>query len=323
MELSSIFCFFIQSVSLGLLPSFSKLIMTHLEFPYPLAISTFHTIAISMCLWFWTILGMFKPRTIQLSDILLLSFMSSVNTVIQFRLLFQCSLLHYIVIRFVPLCVSASPKRCLHTISFATGVAYIFSVHPTNHPLIIFAYIFSTMFDSHGFPHNMRKRIFATDLQLQLAIKSFSAIWLCIGTLIFESGILGDKVTFSSFSIKSIHEYFLSMQDVEIELEDSKCFLIYSTALLAYFKFVAVRVAQSKLHPSAFSAAFVSSSFLIVLVHFWIYESPEGMEFFEILLFLCYSYHIIRIHDHVNIDYGERSEDFDQEYITHQIDSVG
>lgn len=270
----AVFCFFAHVLSASSLPAMTKLLISHLHFPYPATLAFIHSATVAICLWYWTILNIFKPRSIPLRTLIPLSLSSAVNTLLHSYALAMSSLLHFQLVRLLPL-VSLRPNA--DSAPLLIGIAVLFLTHPPSMPaaFILMATVIASTFDSHGPLANLRRTTRGTELQLQLLVRSTSAVM--IGVMV---PFLDDFSADSGF-IAGL-----------VGIEDPTSLFLYSTGLLAFFSFASVRVSHSKLGPYAFRVASVLGTAPMFIIHFLIYEWPSTLDIAAVILVLAGTYHL-------------------------------
>lgn len=279
---AAVFCFFAYITSSAALPIASRLLLKDLHFPFPAALAAVHAVAISMCLVFWTLLSIFKPRIIRLCRLLPLSVMHTLVSLSHMHNLYHNSLLHYQLARFVPVLAlswtrpSESSARDLWASAVRTRRGQVMSgiflfvacalilLHPPASPMFFVAAVAVPLFDLTGHPQQLRSKTRATDLQLQLFTRSLSAAFLCV--------LAPDLDTKHNSRLLQL------MFSMITELDRPASFFLYSSALLAFFTFVSVRVAHAKLEPYVFRTASVLAAVPPLVVHFVMEHGPVEVE---------------------------------------------
>lgn len=279
---SAVFCFFAYVTSSSTLPVVSRVLLTDVHFPFPATLAAVQAVALSTCLVFWTLLSIFKPRTIGLSRLLPLSVMHSLVSLSHMHNLYRNSLLHYQLARFVqllalsgtiPLSSSArnSEANLVRTrrARFMRGVfifvtTIILLLHPPVSPISFAAAVFVPLFNLTGYPQQLRANTRATDLQLQLFTRSLSAVILC-----FSSPTLD-----TNHNARLLNLIFNMITD----LERPTGIFLHSSALLAFFTFVSVRVAHAKLEPCVFRTAYVLAAVPPLVLHFVMEHTPDVLD---------------------------------------------
>lgn len=354
---TSIICFLVYVFSVSALPVLTKVLMTHLNFQYPITLALVNSLTIMICLWFWTLLSIFKPRVISFVKVIIpLSIVSTLQIIFQFRLLSKASLVHFQTFKVLSLVgltaahlfktqtqskSKASLVRAVFNIlPLAVGIGMMFYLHPLQHPITFGMCVALAYFDQSErfFPHRLRHNLYATDLQFQLMLRSMNCAFLFIlsplldmnfstlDSLPLPSSISMEKVRsafatmravttqydtrtinqivyldnyYNNYNLGNLRHHFLVTKVLQtflnrfIFMDNTTCFFIYSTALTAFFAFVSIRVANSKLHPLAFSAACVVSSVPVFLFHFAVYELPSVWDGPVIVLLLAGAHHIM------------------------------
>lgn len=272
---ATVLCFLVQVMASSSLPTLSKLLLTHLHFPYPATLSFIHTATVAICLWFWTILNIFHPRSIPFRSLSLLSVSAAVNAVLNMIALSTSSLLHYQLSRFLILVV-LSPS--IHAIPFVIGSVILLVSHsPTALSVCaLTASVLATLFDKSGPVARVRCKTRGTDLQLQLMVRTFAAL-----ILIPILPLIDDYSKTSALPSRLVSS------------EDSTPFFLYSTGLLSFFAFVSLRVSHSKLHPNVFRTASVLSGLPVFIAHFVVYEKVCTLDVLCIMLVLMGSFQVI------------------------------
>lgn len=275
---ATVLCFLVQVLASSSLPTLSKLLLTHLGFPYPATLAFVHTATVSICLWFWTILNIFHPRSLPMRTLLPLSLSATVNSLLAMFALSTSSLLHFQLSRFIIL-ILLDPS--IHAIPFLIGTTILFIRHcPTVLSFcILAASVVAACIDKAGPIAKIRSKTRGTDLQLQLMVRSIAAVLFIPILPLFDD--------FSSSS---------ALPSRLVASEDSMPFFLYSTGLLAFFAFVSVRVSHSKLHPNVFRTATVLSGLPVFVAHFAVYESPGVLDIILIAVVLFGIYHVIMVH---------------------------
>lgn len=271
---ATVFCFLVQVLASSSLPTLSKLLLTHLQFPYPATLSFIHTATVAICLWFWTILNIFHPRSLPIRSIISLSFSAMLNAMLNMIALSTSSLLHYQLSRFLLLTLF-SPS--IHAIPFLLGSLILLIIHPPTPFSVctIAASIAATLFDKGGPIARIRCKTRGTDLQLQLMVRTFAAI-LSLPVL----PLVDDYSANSALPSRLVSS------------DDSTPFFLYSTGLLSFFAFVSLRVSHSKLHPSVFRAASVLSGLPVFIAHFAVYEAVSVLDVLAMLLVLMGAFQV-------------------------------
>lgn len=269
----SVSCFLSHVLSASALPTLTKLLISHLHFPYPATLSFIHTVTISICLWYWTILSIFKPRSIPILTLIPLSLSAAINTLLNAYMLAKCSLLHYQIVRFLPLVVM-SPN--IHSAPLLLGTMILFMMHPPKpmSAIVLVASLVFALIDRHGPIARLRRATRATDLQLQLLVRSMSAVFIGVWLPTL------DDLSRDSDLVARL-----------VGLDDPTSFFLYSTGLIAFFSFISIRVSHSKLHPHAFRIASIISAAPIFFAHFLIYASPRMLDILSIILVLAGAHH--------------------------------
>lgn len=269
----SVFCLLVHVLSSSSLPTLTKLLVSHLHFTYPTTLAFIHSATVVICMWFWTILNIFRPRSIPWRTLVPLALSAALNAVLQAYCISVASLLHFQMVRLLPLVLLAPNVQAL---PFLVGVLIVFVVHPPT-PLTFFvmaATLAASFADRSGPLRRLRCATRATDLQLQLLVRSLSTVF------IFPLMLLMDD-----FSSKSA-------LPARLILDEPTSFFVYSTGMLSFFSFVALRVSYAKLHPYAFRAASLLSSIPVLVIHFVVYEAPRLLDAASLFLVLFGAYHI-------------------------------
>lgn len=272
---ATVFCFLVQVLASSSLPTLSKLLLTHLHFPYPATLSFIHVATVAICLWFWTILNIFHPRSLPFRSLAFLSVSAAVNGMLNMIALSTSSLLHYQLSRFLLLSL-LSPS--VHAVPFIIGSLVLVVTHcPTALSVCtLAASVIATLFDKSGPIARVRCKTRGTDLQLQLMVRTFAAL-ISIPVL----PLLDDYSKTSALPSRLVSS------------EDSTPFFLYSTGLLSFFAFVSLRVSHSKLHPNVFRAASILSGLPVFIAHFTVYESVCTLDVLSIALVLMGAFQVI------------------------------
>lgn len=275
----SVFCFLVHILSSSSLPTLTKLLISHLSFAYPTTLALIHTATIAICLWFWTILNIFRPRYIPLRQLIPLSLSAAITAVVTAYCLSATSLLHYQIVHFLPLVILVPIVQAL---PFLIGAIIICISHTPSlfQFSVLFATLFVTFLDRVGPIARIRRSTRATDLQLQLFVRSLSVL--------FIAPVLPFVDDLSATS---------SLTSRLVGLDEPTSFFVYSTGMLAFFSFVSIRVSHSKLHPHVFRAASVFSAAPMLVIHFVVYDSPRVIDVACLMLMLAGVYHITIVND--------------------------
>lgn len=279
---STVFCAFAYITSSAALPIVSRLLFTDIRFAFPATLAAAQAVAVALCLMFWTLLSIFRPRTIRLSQLLPLSVMHSLVSLSHMHNLCHNSLLHYQLARFVPL-IALSWATPLSSsafnwedglvrstrATFVRGVfifvsAAILLLHPPASPLFFTTAVIVPFFDLNGYPKRLRASTLATDLQLQLFTRSLSSVFLC----------------FSAPKLDTINNAQLLrlISNMITDLDRPTAFFLYSSGLLAFFTFVSVRVAHAKLEPYVFRTASILAAVPPLLLHFLMEHTSDEVD---------------------------------------------
>lgn len=269
---TAVFSFFAYITSSAALPISSRLLLTDLQFPFPATMAAVHVTAVSICLVFWTLFSVFKPRIIRVRHLLPLSLMHALVSLSHVQNLYRNSLLHYQLARFVPL-LSLSWERSAESSEPDSGSAIvrtrrarvtraIFStvscalilLHPPTSPFFFATAVVVPLFDQTGYPRQLSANTRATDLQLQLFTRSLSAAFLCVVAPVLDT----------NYNTGLLH----LMSSMITDLGRPSSFFLCSSSLLAFFTFVSVRVAHAKLEPYVFRTASILGAAPTLLLHF-------------------------------------------------------
>lgn len=246
-----------------------KFVMETLSFPYAATLTALHHAVIALCLWFWTLFGLFQPRQLPIYAIMLLAAASAFSTMLAMLSLRHNSLSVYQATR---LCtpptsfvfqLMRTPQRYKQNLKAAQRqlsclAASICTVFAGAVLLAIYDPVFTragALFAAASFmtgaAHQvwslpLRESTHGNELQLQLYTKSTGALLILPFVPIFDD--------YSITSASSIRHF---------EFDQARTTLIFGTALLAFLSFIAMRTSISRSSNAFYSALLQLTSIVI------------------------------------------------------------
>lgn len=229
----------------------SRAVLQDEKATHPVSLTFIQSTTIAVCLWFWSIFGLYKPRSLPLRTIVTLSIPSCALSLLRIVILLRTNLHIYQTIMLLPpifaisspLHIRFRPQLIALFATFLSFKSTSLSVAPTD-VVICVVYVFISAFSFHV-TQQLACDTPATELQLQLAIYT-THIFLLTPLLLF------------SFSSSSDH-------DVQPDLV-----LVFATALLSFLRFVSSRASLANVSTFDYARLMAIIAIIIYSLHFFI-----------------------------------------------------
>lgn len=245
-------------------PLLTKLVLHHIRFTYPATITLIHVATTAICLWFWTIFGLYKVRTLSLRTTLTLASATSLTALLHIFTLASTSIPTFQAARMLPTALVLTFRQVksgrnhpfLPCTAVIIGTAILalhdIALSPSACLTALFYVLVATA--SNLLTHSLATSVTASELQLHLLTKSLSAV-LLIPTL-----PLLDDYTVSPGSIRNF------------AFDETSTILVFSTGLLSFFTFVSVRASANRLSAELYNCLVFITALSVFASHFAVFE---------------------------------------------------
>lgn len=240
--LSHLLCFTLH-------PYITHHLLTAHVFPHPAALSLIQVSTTAICLWFWSLFGLYRLRAIPFFHVLPLAASAAALALLALFTLATTTLLTFQTARLVSAVVVLSIRQrepLAGLIALASGALLVYDA---PHALLIpLCYaVFASM--NALLIHPFAARIKASELQLQVLLRSLAAVLLLPTALLLDNLASTDALA-------------------ALALDDPAIVLVFVSGLIAFLSFVSSRASANTLSTPFQSWLLLCLNLAVFICHF-------------------------------------------------------